>query len=296
VASQNGWRCTSQCRGGARRGCFHNLGVAADLRNLVTTEIFWAARHSHGIATHTQRRDRETWLLSPRLPRVTSPRVRQRASQVPCRVASERDSHDALPTTLQLTVFPSLDSFPFPPRRREDLQDQVRAVPRRGGGGRAQAGTFFVCLCDTGRHYTRRQTLEESARTTRTRALIRGRETERKPARSFPGHCSAFTAVSSRRKRFLFFQSFRVAPILTPHPPPHPQPGPQPGRPFRPRQRHNGGVRVQRREQKQRRQVGNRHPLRLPVEPEEVHPGNEDGFRGAEKTAGQGRPHRVPRR
>jgi hypothetical protein len=186
-------------------------------------------------------------------------------------------------------------SVSSPQARRSSRPSARSATSRRRG-----AGTSRYALCLSMRHRT---TLHAKADTRRKRAddtdtgtdprTRNGTQTRSIVSR---GHCSAFTAVSSRRKRFLFFQSFRVAPILTPHPPPPPQPGPQPGRPFRPRQRHNGGVRVQRREQKQRRQVGNRHPLRLPVEPEEVHPGNEDGFRGAEKTAGQGRPHRVPRR
>ena len=64
-------------------------------------------------------------------------------------------------------------------------------------------------------------------------------------------------------------------------------------RPFRSRFRHHGRFRLLRGEQKQRRQVGRDDVVRLLVEPEEVHSGDEDGLRWLEETARQSRFDRV---
>ena len=70
--------------------------------------------------------------------------------------------------------------------------------------------------------------------------------------------------------------------------------GSEPRRLVRPRLRHHGGFLVQRGEQEQGRHMEREHPVRLPVEPEEVHSGHEDGLRRSEEA---GRPRgfdRVP--
>ena len=64
-------------------------------------------------------------------------------------------------------------------------------------------------------------------------------------------------------------------------------------RPFRSRFRHHGGFLLLCGEQKQRRQVGRDDVVRLLVEPEEVHSGDEDGLRWLEETARQSRFDRV---
>ena len=70
--------------------------------------------------------------------------------------------------------------------------------------------------------------------------------------------------------------------------------GPEPRRFVRTRLRHHGGFLVLGGEQEQGRDVERRHAVRLPVEPEKVHPGHEDGLRRSQEAGRSRRLDRVP--
>lgn len=70
--------------------------------------------------------------------------------------------------------------------------------------------------------------------------------------------------------------------------------GPEPRWFVRTRLRHHGGFLVLGGEQEQGRDVERRHPVRLPVEPEKVHPGHEDGLRRSQEAGRSRRLDRVP--
>ena len=78
------------------------------------------------------------WLPLPRPPRATPPRVSARASN-PSPCPRDRD-----PSSITSAVAAEPSSTPVipPRRRRQDFQDQVRAVPRGRVRRRSQAGAF----------------------------------------------------------------------------------------------------------------------------------------------------------
>uniref|UniRef100_A0A0E0KXC5 Uncharacterized protein n=1 Tax=Oryza punctata TaxID=4537 RepID=A0A0E0KXC5_ORYPU len=72
------------------------------------------------------------------------------------------------------------------------------------------------------------------------------------------------------------------------------QAGSQPSWPLRPSVRHHPRLRLLHRQQEHGRCLGGRHPLRLPAQPQEVHPGYQDGIPRPEEAAGAHRPHCLP--
>lgn len=191
----------------------------------------------------------------------------------------------ARPPARSPQLIPSVPILDVCFHRREDLQDQVRAVPRRRGRRRPQAGTSAATRAGTARMPTGdppppvRPTPDPPPRKTspadRTPARFPGGE---------PGAPECALESVPQRTAFAFFRFCSARGALTASLPKLTtvtRIGPQPRRSVRPRLRHDGGFRVLRREQEQGRQVGRGHALRLPAQPEEVHPGHEDGLRRA---------------
>lgn len=173
--------------------------------------------------------------------------------------------------------------------RREDLQDQVRGRPVAQWWGGSVRGWE---RCARRRHRRRRceppsppgPMLDAQRPRPQVRAVPRCGEGRRPPAGE------------------RFGSGTRRSPICAPPSPPRRPPfrrrslsvslpGPQPERPVRPHQRHDRGVCVLGRQQGRRHHVGRDHAVRLPAQPEEVHPGCDDapaGFEGGGSLAAAG--------
>ena len=188
----------------------------------------------------------------------------------------------ARPPARSPQLIPSVPILDVCFHRREDLQDQVRAVPRRRGRRRPQAGTSAATRAGTARMPTGdpppprdRPPIPRREKPPRRIARQRGfpvLSPVRQSARSSPSHNGRRIICTSSRGALTASLPKRTTETRI---------GPQPRRSVRPRLRHDGGFRVLRREQEQGRQVGRGHALRLPAQPEEVHPRHEDGLRRA---------------
>lgn len=188
----------------------------------------------------------------------------------------------ARPPARSPQLIPSVPILDVCFHRREDLQDQVRAVPRRRGRRRPQAGTSAATRAGTARMPTGdpppprdRPPIPRREKPPRRIARQRGfpvLSPVRQSARSSPSHNGRRIICTSSRGALTASLPKRTTETRI---------GPQPRRSVRPRLRHDGGFRVLRREQEQGCQVGRGHALRLPAQPEEVHPRHEDGLRRA---------------
>ena len=188
----------------------------------------------------------------------------------------------ARPPARSPQLIPSVPILDVCFHRREDLQDQVRAVPRRRGRRRPQAGTSAATRAGTARMPTGdppppcdRPPIPRREKPPRRIARQRGfpvLSPVRQSARSSPSHNGRRIICTSSRGALTASLPKRATETRI---------GPQPRRSVRPRLRHDGGFRVLRREQEQGCQVGRGHALRLPAQPEEVHPRHEDGLRRA---------------
>ena len=237
-------------------------------------------------STHDRR---ARWLLSRRLPPVTSPRVRSPLRFPRAIARSARRRRRAPPRALRPALTDPSRFLSHAQARRYSRRNARSATSPRPAAATSRCASADGIPSRVSARRTSRRRRPRSISTRPRRGekpssdrpiapLPKGRrpvgeppQHARPPPRSSPARelrrRSARRGRPSTVERTLTLETYPPTLTLTLTR----DAGPEPRRPVRARLRHDGGVRVLRGEQEQGREVGRRDALRLPVEPEEVH-------------------------